>query len=77
MADPISPGELRGRTDPGRPPLPAHCANLDPTISLCRMPATEEAVDAWLEDVETIGKDLHGLAKHDSLTIVPALIDLG
>jgi hypothetical protein len=77
MLDPFAGRTLREQTVPERPPLSACSADLDPAINLCRIPKTEDAQDAWLEDVAAIQRDLKELAKYNSLFIVPAMVGFG
>jgi len=76
MSNPFARRELQRRTVPKRPLLLANSAGLDPAINLCRIPETEDAVEAWLLDTAAIQADLQGLAKYDSLSVVPAMIGL-
>jgi len=77
MSSPISPGDRHAQTPPNRPPLATACAGLDPSISLCGIPKTEEARKTWQTIVGTIQADLQGLERYNSPTTVPAAIGLG
>ncbi len=77
MSGPISPRDRHAQAPPNRPPLPTACAGLDPSISLCGIPKTEEARKTWQTIIGTIQADLQGLERYNSPTTIPAAIGLG